>query len=123
MIVGHWAHETDLKELIMSDPKPVRSQYQLTASLLLRVLARPHQTVEDVLRGTFASDDVSYVPPLLGEVEREAAAIQHRVGDDALVAAARHLAGARAAARGAPPHAPGRWPGAPRCGWTRRRVL
>ena len=122
VIIGHWAHETDLKELIMSDPKPVRSQYQLTASLVLRVLARPQQTVEAVLRSTFASDDVSYVPPLLGEVEREAAAIQHRVGDDALVAAARHLAARarRRAARRRTRRAAGR--GAPRSGWIRRRV-
>lgn len=108
VIIGHWTHEADVQRLLTSRPRPVRSQYQLTPSLVLRVLARPSLSMEDVLRSSFASDDVSYVPTLLRDVDREVAELLAALGQPAMARAMRLLQEARALVPQCPAP-PNRW--------------
>lgn len=96
VVIGLWSRcrqDPDLKTLLEMPPQPVRSQYLLTPSLVLRVLARGD--METVLRRSFASDDITHIPPLLNELAR---AERDLALPPEMVTAWRHLRTARACA-------------------------
>ena len=94
VVIGHWSRcrqDPELRALLLAPPQPVRSQYQLTPSLVLRVLARGD--METMLRRSFASDDMTHVPRVLSELPRA----ERTLGlPAAMVTAWRHLRAARA---------------------------
>lgn len=104
-VIAQWTESrVDLEKLVRSGSAPIHSQYRLTPSMVLNILIRADMGVEDLLRGSFGTDDQSHLAALLRECRQRHEA-RSPGADPRLLGAVRRLREAREAAGALPRHA------------------